>query len=216
VRVWDIPVRVFHWSLVILFGVSWYTGETGGLNEMTWHVWSGYGLLGLLLTRVAWGIFGSTSARFSQFLYGPRAAVGYVSGLIRRKPVHYVGHTPVGGWMIIVTIISLLVQAATGLFANDDLLTEGPLMEWVSKSTSDWLTRIHAWNFNLLLVLAGVHVAAVLCYALMLGEDLVRPMFTGRKRLPPGMDAPAFRFVNPLIALAIGAAVAGGIFALVR
>jgi len=215
VRVWDLPVRLFHWLLVLLFGVSWYTGKTGGVYEMTWHLWSGYALLGLLLFRIVWGVVGSSSARFSQFLYGPRAMASYAVGLVRRRPPRYFGHTPLGGWMTVAMLISLLVQVGTGLFANDDILTEGPLMSWVSKSTSDWLTTIHYYNLNVLLALAGLHIAAVAYYALALRENLVWPMFTGVKKLPPGQNAPEFRFVGMGAALLVGGVAALAVYTLV-
>jgi len=215
VQVWDVPVRLFHWLLVLLFGVSWYTGKNGGIDEMTWHMWSGYALLALLAFRVLWGLVGSTSARFSQFIYGPRAATAYVAALTQRKPSNYLGHTPLGGWMVVAMLLALLVQVGTGLFANDDIFVEGPLFAWVSKATSDWLTTVHKWNFELLLVLAGVHLAAVLYYALALRENIVTPMFTGRKRLPPGARAPEFRFVGTGVAVALLLATATGVYLLV-
>ena len=215
-RVWDAPVRLFHWLLLLLLGLSWYTGEVGGLDEMTWHMWSGYAVLALVLARVAWGLVGSTSARFGHFLYGPGEAIRYAAGLARRKPPHYPGHTPLGGWMIAAMLACLLVQTGTGLFANDDIFTEGPLVPWISKDLSDWLTTIHKWNFELLLVLAGVHVAAVAFYAVVLRQNLVKAMFTGRKPLEDGAAPPALRFVNPVLALVIVACTAGGVWLLVR
>ncbi|MBC7779536.1 MAG: cytochrome b/b6 domain-containing protein [Proteobacteria bacterium] len=214
-RVWDIPVRVFHWLLVALFAVSWYTGKNGGVDEMTWHMWSGSALLALVVFRVVWGVVGSTSARFSHFLYGPKAAAEYANGLLRRRPPHYLGHTPLGGWMVVVMLASLLLQCATGLFANDDIITEGPFFAWVSKETSDWLTTIHKWNFDVLLILGGVHTAAVLYYLIVLRENLALSMFTGRKPLPAGAPDPQYRFVGAGIALVAGALIAGAVYALV-
>ncbi len=214
-RVWDVPVRLFHWLLFLLLGVSWYTGEVGGLDEMTWHMWSGYAVLALVLFRVAWGVVGSTTARFGHFLYGPGEAIRYAAGLARRKPPHYPGHTPLGGWMIALMLVCLLVQTGTGLFANDDIFTEGPLVSWVAKETSDWLTTIHKWNFELLLVLAGVHVAAVAFYAVVLRKNLVKAMFTGRKPLDADAPRAPLRFVNPALALVIVACAAGGVWLLV-
>jgi len=214
VRVWDLPVRVFHWVLVLLLGFSWYTGKSGGLDEMTWHMWSGYAVLALVLFRVSWGLVGSTTARFSNFLYGPRAAASYAADLVRRQSPRYLGHTPLGGWMAAVLLLILLVQTGTGLFANDDIFIEGPLFSWVAKETSDWLTTIHKWNFELLLVLVGVHVAAVLYYAVALRENLVKAMFTGRKRLPAGVTDPRFRFASLGTALLMLGLSAGAVYML--
>lgn len=216
VLVWDIAVRSFHWLLVALLALSWYTGETGGLDEMTWHMWSGSAVLALVLFRIVWGLVGSTSARFSHFLYAPGEVVRYAIGLARGAPPHYPGHTPLGGWMIVLMLICLLLQAATGLFANDDIVTEGPLAAWVSKETSDWLTALHEWNFEVLLVLAGVHVAAVLFYVIVLRQNLVRAMFTGRKRLRDDQSPSALRFTHPAVALLIAIGAAIGVWLLVR
>jgi len=226
VPVWDIAVRLFHWLLVALLALSWYTGETGGLDEMTWHLWSGSAILALVLFRIVWGLVGSTSARFGHFLYRPAEVMRYAGALARRTPRHYHGHTPLGGWMIVLMLLCLLVQATTGLFANDDIVTEGPLAGWVTKEASDWLTTIHKWNFEVLLALAGIHVAAVVFYALVLRRNLITAMFTGRKPLgKPDSDtdsvsdtdsAPLLRFIHPAIALAIAAGAAGGVWLLVR
>jgi cytochrome b len=118
--------------------------------------------------------------------------------------------------MIAMMLACLLLQTGSGLFANDDIFTEGPLVAWVSKELSDWLTTIHKWNFELLLVLAGVHVAAVAFYAIVLRRNLVKAMFTGRKPVAPGQRPPALRFVNPGIALVIVACTAVGVWLLVR
>lgn len=210
IRVWDLPTRLFHWLLVALLGVSWYTGKSGGIDEMTWHMWSGYAILALLIFRLVWGGIGSTTARFTHFVAGPREGLRYAGALLRREPPHYFGHTPLGGWMIVALLVSLLVQTVTGLCANDDIMTEGPLAAFVGKPWSDWMTTIHKWNFDLLLVLAGLHVLAVIGYLVLLGENLIGAMFTGRKRLPAGQPAPALRFASPgtaLLVLAVAAAI---------
>jgi len=216
IRVWDLPVRLFHWLLVALLGVSWYTGKVGGLDEMSWHLWSGYAVLALVLFRLAWGMVGSTTARFGHFLHGPGETMRYAAALARRRPGHYLGHTPLGGWMIAAMLVCLLVQAGSGLFASDDIFTEGPLMSWVSGPTSEWLTTIHKWNFELLLLLAGLHVAAVLFYALVLRRNLVKAMITGCKPPPPEEAPPGLRFAHPMLAAAIVGLTAGGVWLLVR
>lgn len=209
VTVWDLPTRLFHWILVVLIGVSWYCGETG---EMRWHMLSGQTILALLLFRLAWGLVGSQSARFTDFVRGPGAVVGYARGLLAGSAPPAVGHNPLGGWMVVALLLVLLIQAGTGLFANDDIFSEGPLADQVSKATSDQLTKLHKANFNLLLVLAALHIAAAFYYLLAKGENLIRPMFTGRKRLA-GAAAPRLR--SPLLALALLAGAAGLVWLLV-
>lgn len=208
IRVWDVPVRVFHWTLVLLIIASVATGKAKG-NWMTWHVYSGYGILALILFRLAWGIVGSTYARFSDFLYGPGKVIEYALGLVRLRPPSYVGHNPLGGWMVLFLIVCVAVQAGTGLFANDDIATDGPLVKWISKDMSDWLTRIHHINFNILLGLVALHVAAALFYLFVKKENLIVPMFTGTKTV--GSDeGHGARFASVWLAaviLAIAAAV---------
>lgn len=216
VKVWDLPTRLFHWLLVVLLGVSWYTGKSGGIDEMTWHLWSGYAILALLIFRLVWGGIGSTTARFTHFVAGPGEGLRYAGALLRRAPPHYFGHTPLGGWMIVALLVVLLVQVVTGLCANDDIMTEGPLAGLVGKPWSDWMTTIHKWNFDLLLVLAGLHVLAVLAYLVVLGENLIGAMFTGRKRLPAGRPAPALRFASAWSALVVLAIAAALVYALLR
>jgi cytochrome b len=181
ILVWDLPTRLFHWLLLILVIVSFVTGYTGGL-WMQYHVWSGCSILGLLIFRLVWGLIGGRYARFSSFVRGPGTALRYASGLLHRVAQQYLGHNPLGGWSVLAMLTALLIQAITGLFANDDIFTTGPLYSWVSKATSDWLTHIHRLNQEVILLLVGLHVAAVLFYLFIKGENLIIPMLTGRKR----------------------------------
>jgi len=180
VTVWDISVRIFHWSLVAGIGFLWYSGEEGG-NIMTWHMYVGYTMLGLILYRLLWGIYGSTYARFSYFIKGPSKTFNYAKDFIKGESPHYLSHNPLGGWMTIVLMSLVFIQAATGLFATDDIITEGPLFSLVDESTAYLLTEIHEINFNLLLLSAGLHIAAVLYHRFVKGEDLVKSMITGKK-----------------------------------
>ncbi|MDS4031279.1 MAG: cytochrome b/b6 domain-containing protein [Candidatus Contendobacter sp.] len=204
VIVWDLPTRLFHWSLVALMIAQWLTAEES--STMSWHVRGGYAVLALVLFRLIWGFVGSDTARFSGFVRGPSAALEYVKALLRGETPHYLGHNPLGAWSIVAMLVLLLVQAGTGLFANDDIMIEGPLYAWVSKETSDWLTTIHKLNFNLLLLVIVVHLSAVLFYLLVKRENLIHPMLSGFKRLPPAQTGSAPRIVNPwrgLVALAV-------------
>ncbi len=213
VLVWDIPVRAFHWALVLLIGFSWLSGQ---MDWMTWHLYSGYAVLTLVLFRVIWGFIGSTHARFSDFIYGPRAVIAYIKTLPSRTAARFAGHNPLGGISVVLIILCILVQTGTGLFANDDILTEGPLYKHVSKDLSDWLTTIHKYNINVLLTLIGVHVAAVLYYLFYKSENLIKPMFTGHKQLPPGVAPAQSRMRGVGIAIVLLVACAGGVWALVN
>lgn len=202
VRVWDLPVRAFHWVLVLLFAFMFLSGTLKG-NWMEWHMYAGYMILALVLFRVLWGFAGSTYARFSSFLAGPGACIAFVKTLLSKAPAHVPGHNPLGGWMVLVLLVALLAQAGMGLFANDDISIEGPLYKFVSKDLSDRLTSLHYYNAYLLLTLAGVHVAAVLFHVFVKKENLVAAMFTGVKKLGAGTEVPAVRFVSSWRALGL-------------
>ena len=214
VRVWDVPVRVFHWVLAALVLTSWVTSEIGG-NAMTYHMWSGYAILTLVVSRIVWGFVGSEHARFRGFLYGPRAIVSHASGLFESKPRYYVGHNPLGGISVLLMLASLLLQASTGLFANDDIATEGPLTYLVSGATSSLLTTIHRYNFYVLVALIAIHVAAALYYLIVKRENLIGAMFTGRKRVPGGDYADA-RMTSGWVAVVVVAVIAAGVATLVN
>jgi cytochrome b len=204
VRVWDAPTRLFHWAIVILLGLSWLT-ESRGWMEL--HFLSGYGVIALLLFRVAWGFAGSETSRFAHFLRSPVAVLRHLAHLPRREPDTEIGHNAAGGWMVLVMLAVLAVQAATGLCANDDGDTEGPLFRYVGKERSDWLSHIHAVNFRLIQIVVALHIVAVLVYLGLKRHDLVRPMITGRKYLPAMLPPPAL--VSPVRAAILFAAAAG-------
>jgi cytochrome b len=203
-RVWDAPTRLFHWALVILLGVSWLTESRGWMRV---HMLSGYSIIALLLFRVAWGVAGSQTARFSHFVRGPQAALRHLTHLLRRQPDTEIGHNAAGGWMVLVMLALLAVQVGTGLCANDDANTEGPLFNYVGKEWSDWLSHVHAVNFVLIQLAVALHVAAILIYLGLARHDLVRPMITGRKLLPDVLTPP--RFVSPVRAVVLFAIAVG-------
>jgi len=198
VRVWDVPVRVFHWSLAGLVAVSWVSAENGYLKL---HLWSGLGLLTLVLFRIAWGLVGSTTARFSDFVRGPARALDYLRALRRGERQVHAGHNPAGGWMVMALLAVLLAQAGTGLFANDGVHFNGPLARQVSSELSDWLTSLHGSVFNVIVLLVWMHVVAVLFYRYVRGEHLVAAMLSGKK---PRRETPAdttLKFAPPRRAL---------------
>ena len=215
IPIWDLPVRLFHWSLVVLVVISWTTAEIGG-NAMTYHLWSGYMILTLILFRLLWGFWGSTHARFNDFVHGPRATIRYARALLQGEPLLYPGHNPLGGWMVILLLLVLSIQAGTGLFANDDIAVEGPLYPWVSKAGSDFLTRLHKLNFNILLILISLHVLAALFYLVTKGENLIVPMLTGRKWLGPAFQESQASLARLWLAGTLLALAAAGVYLLVR
>jgi cytochrome b len=187
VRVWDIPVRVFHWSLVLCITGLFITAQLGG-NWMEWHKKLGFIVLGLVSFRIVWGFAGSYHARFANFVRGPQTVIGYFKGLLKNEAPHFLGHNPMGALSVVALLASLLFQAVTGLFANDDILLEGPYAGAVSKATSDFLTKLHHLNSDLLLILIGVHLAAIAFYFFKKKENLVKPMLNGEKMANPSVD----------------------------
>ncbi|MGE5505797.1 MAG: cytochrome b/b6 domain-containing protein [Actinomycetota bacterium] len=206
VRVWDLPTRVFHWLLVALFAGLWISGSAGKLDL---HMKLGAATLALLLFRIAWGLVGSRTARFADFLAGPRMAAAYLRG-----QWHGLGHNPLGGWSVMVLLSLLTVQACAGLFTSDDILTDGPLVWMVSAKTVKLLSAVHRVASKLLLVFVALHVGAVAWYRLAKGENLVLPMVTGCKTVAPEMAAKAARlqFRPTWLALVLSAAAAAVVF----
>ena len=197
-RIWDLPIRLFHWVMVILIFTSWLSVHE---NWMRVHVWSGLTVLTLLLFRIGWGFVGSDTARFTHFLQSPPHAFRHLMHVARREPDIEAGHNAAGGWMVVGFLIILGVQVATGMCANDDVLTEGPLARFVGKDRSDWLTHIHDLNFTVLEILIVLHVLAIAAYRVLKGHRLVMAMITGKKRLPGATRAP--RMMHPVLALIV-------------
>lgn len=180
VRVWDLPTRLFHWSLglgVICLAVS---GLIGG-NAMVWHFRFGYAVLSLLLFRVVWGFVGGRWSRFGAFTYAPQSVINYLKG--RGKPEHSVGHSPIGAGSVFALLGILLAQVATGLLSDDEIAASGPLTRFVSNTTVSLATNYHA-NIGkwLLLALVALHIGAIIFY-LWRKQNLVRAMLHGDKEL---------------------------------
>jgi len=216
VKVWDVPVRLFHWLLVLLFAFMFFSGKSGS-EWLEWHVRAGYAIFALLIFRILWGFVGSTHARFGSFLTGPKGCLECLQHLLKHSPSPYAGHNPLGGWMVVALLLSLSFQVSTGLFANDDLLFEGPLANLVSKATSDRLSHWHVWNFNLLLALGATHILAVLYHWLVMKENLIGAMFTGVKRMPAGAAGGVVgRFASSWLALVLLAVAALAVYLVIK
>src|SRR5580658_9434209 len=197
-RIWDLPTRLFHWTLVVLIFMSWLTAR---MDWMRLHVLSGLSVLALLVFRLVWGFVGSDSARFARFLQSPLAAIRHLLHLYRREPDTETGHNAAGGWMVVFMLAVLAVQVGTGLCSNDDVLTEGPFAQTVGKDRSDWLTHIHHVNFTLIEIVIVLHILAIITYRVLKGHNLLLPMITGKKRLPGATPAP--RMMHPVFALGV-------------
>lgn len=184
-RIWDAPVRLFHWLLVALLAFSWWSGKQ---HEMDWHRLSGYCILALLVFRIYWGFVGGHTARFVQFIRGPRAALAYARSLVKGTYIAEPGHNPLGGWSVVLMLATLVTMVVAGLFSVDvDGLESGPLADYVSFDQGRVAAHIHGFVFNLLLALIATHLVAILFYLVRLRHNLIGPMITGRG---PAKDAP--------------------------
>lgn len=204
VRVWDPLIRLFHWSLVAAFTVAYLTGE----DESAWHIYSGYAVLGLVLFRVLWGFVGTEHARFRDFVFGPAKVLRYVAGMFGGRPRRYLGHNPLGGWMILLMLASLLATAGSGLMVYALEENAGPLAPLVGRKGTDlsliaaaraddehedaiddrheareeYWEELHEFFANFTLALVFIHLGGVLLGSLMHRENLARSMVTGRKK----------------------------------
>lgn len=177
IKIWDLPTRLFHWLFAIAVIGAVTTVKVGG-TWMDWHLSFGIAALVLLVFRIIWGFTGSRYARFSSFVKGPKTVWTY---LHQKETTGHAGHNPLGGWSVLALLLVVSVQASTGLFATDDILTSGPLNSYVSSDTASLLTSIHKWNENVLFGLVGLHLVAIAVYAFR-GKHLVPPMVTGNIR----------------------------------
>ena len=207
--IWDLPLRLFHWALVLLIIGAWYTAENGLLDQ---HQAIGMAILILLIFRLIWGFVGGSTARFSQFFSGPARLTAYMKD---HKSWRAIGHNPLGSLSVFALLGALAIQVGLGLFATDnDGLMEGPLAGLVSLNMSETLTDLHESWFNILLGLIGLHIAAILIYVLK-GKNLVGPMVTGNGDVPAGAEPlRKSRWWAALLALFIAWAIAGVIWSM--
>ena len=212
IYLWDWATRLFHWLLVIAVAVSIYTGNDGGLDEMDWHMISGYSVLGLICFRVLWGFAGSHYARFSQFLRGPGPILEHSRQLLKRGHAHEPGHNPLGAFSVMVMLLLLAFQAGSGLFATDDILLEGPLVHLISMDTARQITGWHETNVYLIYGMLGLHVIAIGFYSLFHRQQLILPMVTGYRKGIEGKNAEN-RWILAIVLAAVSAA---GVYLLVN
>ncbi|CCW17896.1 Cytochrome b [Sphingobium indicum BiD32] len=206
--VWDLPVRLFHWALVLLIGFSWWSAEN---YHMDWHRLSGQAVLFLIAFRLIWGVVGSDTARFAHFLKGPRAIRVYLADRNAPAPV---GHNPLGGWSVVAMLAVLVMQVVSGLFAVDtDGIESGPLSHLVDFDQGRLASAIHGVVFAGLQALIALHVLAVLFYLAVRRRNLVGPMVTGSAAAPAPISV---RRAGPLalvVALLLSTALAWWLFA---
>ena len=181
-RVWDIPTRLFHWSLVGTVVTGLYLGEYRGFSTINLHFYFGYATAALLAFRLLWGVIGPQPSRLSALFPSPKRLFNYMATLGRRRPSGTAGHNPMGALSVVAMIVALIVQITTGLFAEDDgLFAEGPFSEYISDSNVLTMTAFHHYTSRVILALIAIHIAAILFYQVWKRENLVKPMITGWK-----------------------------------
>ena len=179
VLVWDLPTRLFHWLLVLLFAGLIASGELGG-EAMVWHFRLGYGVLVLLLFRIIWGVVGGPCSRFSVFVRSPMAALRYVRGTAAGS--ESLGHNPLGAYSVMALLFLLLVQVLTGMFSDDEISTTGPLAKLATAQWISWASQYHAdIGKGILIGLVLFHVAALLFYRWRGQRSMIPAMWHGFK-----------------------------------
>ena len=215
VRVWDLPTRLFHWALAAAVLAQVVTGKIGG-NAITWHFRIGYVVMALLVFRLVWGLVGGHWSRFARFIYGPGTVLRYLRGSARDDEHLDVGHNPLGAFSVFALLGLLAVQVGTGLVADDEIANQGPLYRFVDSATALSATHWHKdYGQVVLIVLVLLHVGAIVLYRLR-GKNLVQPMLSGDKLLPPGVPASRDAAGTRLAALAVLAACAVAVTWIVR
>lgn len=205
IKVWDIAVRVFHWSLVVAYTIAWLSEDD--LEDL--HVIAGYTVLGLICFRLIWGFVGAKHARFSDFIYSPAVIKQYLKDLMRANPKHYFGHNPVGGVMVILLLVSLFGVTLSGLklygveghgplAQNENMISLASISPITNayadddkeqnsengKQEEEFWEEIHEFFSNVSLFLVILHILGVLFSSMIENENLAKAMFTGRKKIP--------------------------------
>ncbi|AJE48182.1 cytochrome b/b6 domain-containing protein [Celeribacter indicus] len=181
---WDPVVRVLHWALVIAFATAWGLGKFGP-DQMTLHFYAGYTVAAIVVLRILWGFVGTPTARFANFVKGPKGVLAYARTLPSDRPSHSHGHNAVGAIFVVGVLVVLVMQVLSGLFSDpEDYINVGPLAQYVSLETARWALSWHEPLSTLLLVMVLGHIGAIVWYRWRKGENLVWPMVTGYARLP--------------------------------
>jgi cytochrome b len=212
IRVWDLPVRLFHWALALSIVLGIIFVKIGG-NAIEWHAYCGYITLTLVMFRIIWGFVGSWHARFLNFVPSPKRLIAYLRG----QTDGGLGHNPLGAFSVLALLLTLLIQALTGLFADDDIFFQGPLAKYASNSTVAFLTSVHHFNQYIIFALIGLHLLAIVYYLLVKKDNLIKPMITGDKNAPANISSQAVDTARQrLAALMILLGLSIGLYYLIR
>lgn len=184
-KIWDLPIRVFHWLLVISLIGSLVTVRT---DNMELHIKFAMLTTALLSFRILWGFCGSSTALLRHLIPTPKKLKNYFSSGDYTKTS--VGHSPLGAMSVIAMLLVIVFQLLTGLVADDDIYITGPLADYVSYEFRSRATTLHVLNAKLILGLVSVHILAILAYRIIKKDDLIRAMITGKKRINAEQSAP--------------------------
>lgn len=185
VRVWDWTLRLVHWSFPVLMFLLWFSQKEGHLDR---HFLFAQILTGVIFYRLIWGFIGTPYAKFRHFIYSPKNIVRYGKAFFTGKKPFYLGHNPLGALMVFGLLAAMALQLVSGLFVSDDFLYDGPYHNLVSRDFSGLMAYVHQNFFDILLIMIVLHILAVVVYRLR-GENLVKPMLTGKKEI--AADSPA-------------------------
>ncbi len=223
--VWDLPLRLFHWLLVLSIAASWFTAENSeeyldlgrGYTYIEIHFWLGYWTLGLIAFRIIWGVIGPRHARFANFIAGPKRFFAYAGGFFKRNSTPFAGHNPMGAVVVVLMLLMVGAQAVTGLFLIDNTeIWSAPYHSSVDAETSSKLMSFHDFNFDMLIWVIGLHVFAILFYAVYKRQKLVGPMVTGRKSAEVVPQQEAISSSQLWKALIVALVCAGGVYVLLK
>jgi cytochrome b len=184
IRVWDLPIRLFHWLLVVCIIGSLVSIHLFD-SAVELHAYFGYCILTLLVFRVIWGFVGSRHARFASFVPNRKSILNYLQG----KSPRFLGHNPIGALSVFALLFVLCVQVVTGLFVDDEIAFQGPLAKYVPSGIASFLSEIHEGNQVIIYTLITIHIAAIWYYKKFKGENLIKPMITGDKEIDPSEEA---------------------------
>lgn len=207
IAVWDLPIRLFHWLLAGLIVFAWWSAES---DHLAWHKVAGSSIAGLLVFRLWWGLFGGSTARFSEFLRGPKTILAYLSG---KGDKRHIGHNPVGALSVVALLLTTLVIVVAGLFAVDtDGLESGPFSNLVDFDGGRLAAKIHGYGFEALEILIGLHILAIVFYTVVKRQPLVPAMIHGKAEAKDGhTPLKPGGALSLIIGLALGLAAAAGL-----
>ena len=197
-QVWDLPVRLCHWSMAILVPVLWWTAEN---HEMTYHRYAGFPLLGVLVFRIYWGFFGTHTARFAQFIQSPARVMRYASVVLQGGAPPVFGHNPLGGYSVLLLLGLLLTQVGLGLFAIDvDGFDGGPFADYIAYDAARLMAELHEVCFWLVVAAVALHLLAIIAHRLK-GHNLVPAMIHGKA--PADHDIPVYPYLQTRFAIGV-------------